>query len=197
MFLQPELVAVHPAAEDEIFQRIIQPLFHSIHLLLAYCGIEDGLLTVQMHKGYSALIGHDAVVVRRQSFGCRKLITCLESLALCQYYVMCAPRFVRHLHIGLLLFYRHLHMHHGFVCVGPYLYPSLTVGNLTVAVAKHQLLAKRLHIERAGQMHAEASQLQQSIILVETAATAEIEKHVAILTPYIHTYVAATARHRL
>ena len=157
-------------AEGEVLQGIGQAVFHGIHLLLADGGVEDSDGTVMVQEGDTVLFGDDAVAECHQSLGSGELVAALEALTLGQLVVAGAPRLVGDLHVGLLLLLGHFYMDDGFFDIGPDEHPLLAVRHLAVAVAEHELLAERLRVERLRQVDAEATQLQQRIILVEAAA---------------------------
>ena len=169
MTLERKLVAVQAAAEGEVLQGIGEAVFHGVHLLLADGNVEDGDVAVMVEEGDAVLLGNDAVAERLESLGGRELVAALETLTIGQFMVAGAPRLVGHLHVGILLLLGHLDMHDGLFDIGPDEHPLLAVRHLAVAVVEHKLLPERLHVERLRQVDAETSQLQQRVVLVETA----------------------------
>ena len=180
-----------------MLQRVIQPVLHSIHLLLADSGIKDGLPAVPMHEGHTLLRSHNAVGTGLQSFRCGKLIAGLEAFATADLNVAGAPVLVGGCHHLLHSGTDHIDMGYRLLHIRPQLYTCLPVGNLHIALAQMQNLAEMLHVQARGQTDAEATLLEQRIVLVERARPRQIEQHIAPFHPYIHADVAPSAGHRL
>ena len=88
-------------------------------------------------------------------------------------------------------------MDDGLFDVSPQLDADDAIRHLDIAFVKVQNLTETAHIDVRRQTDTEATGLEQGIILVERATTRQIEQHVAIFRPNVHTYVATAARHRL
>ena len=159
-------------------------------------GIEYGLFAIAMQEGDGRSGCYDAVVVRLQSLGSRKLITALKGLALGHQNVACAPVFVGSHDVQRLFLVFYVNVYYWFLDVGPYLDRYASVGHLDIALLQMQNLSERLLVESWRQADAETALLQQRVVLVERTATAQIEQHIALLYPYIHADITAAARHR-
>ena len=194
---QHKATPTHTTAEDAVLQRVPQALLHLVHVLLADRGIENGLCTVLMQEGDSLIGGHNAVRTGPQSLGGCKLIAGLKGFALGQQDVACAPVFIRGSHHLLDTGTHHVDVYHRFLHVSPQLDARPSVGNLDIALAKMQYLPEMVHVQSRRQTDAEASLLEQRVVLVKRPRARQVEQHVAMLHPHIHAHVAATTRHRL
>ena len=88
-------------------------------------------------------------------------------------------------------------MDNGLVDIGPQLDTDVAIGDLDIAFVEVQDLPERLHVESGRQTDTETSQLQQTVVLVETATARQVEQHIAMLHPHIHAHIATTTGHRL
>ena len=147
-------------------------------------------------NGAMAILGSDGPLAKANEKP-RMRVKLDYDFALGEHDILCAPRLVSHLDICLFFLYRHFDVYYRFLYIHPQHDPRLTVCHLTVAILQYQLLTKRRQVQWLRQMNAETSQFQQRIVFVETTATTQIEQHIALLHPDVHTHIATTAGHRL
>ena len=150
-----------------------------------------------MHEGQCPVGGNNAVVTGLQVLGGPKLIAALKGFALGHHDILRAPVFVGDSHIQFLSLALHIDMDNGLFDVSPQLDADDAIRHLDIAFVKVQNLTETTHIDVRRQTDTETTGLEQGVILVERATTRQIEQHVAIFRPDVHTNVATAARHRL
>ena len=197
MTVKHKAVACQLSTEGQFRQRIIHLLFHRLHFLLLHRSIEDGHITVMMEEYQLVRSLQNTVAPCDKRFRSSKFIGSLETTTLAKQPVMGSPRLIRYLCLTVALLVGHLHMYHGFLHIRPYQYGLTTVGHFTIAFLQHQPLTEGSSIEWSREMNAEASELQQTIVFIETAAAREVEEHITLFHPDVHAHITSATRHRL
>ena len=66
---QYKLIPMQTSSENEIFQGVVQTVFHRIHLLLSHCYVKNRLFTILMNKGQAIGSSDDAVTLSGETLG--------------------------------------------------------------------------------------------------------------------------------